>query len=79
MTKRVTSMDDNIYMRNNNTTEEIMKYDLEIKYYSNHWMMRVFHPSGNVVQAYTGLIRNHRYFEKCKEKVLRIYENIQSR
>ncbi len=56
-----------------------MKYDLEIKYYSNHWMMRVFHPSGNVVQAYTGLIRNHRYFEKCKEKVLRIYENIQSR
>ena len=72
-------MDDNIYMRNNNTTEEIMKYDLEIKYYSNHWMMRVFHPSGNVVQAYTGLIRNHRYFEKCKEKVLRIYENIQSR
>ena len=72
-------MDDNIYMRNNNTTKEIMKYDLEIKYYSNHWMMRVFHPSGNVVQAYTGLIRNHRYFEKCKEKVLRIYENIQSR
>ena len=72
-------MDDNIYMRNNNNTKEIMKYDLEIKYYSNHWMMRVFHPSGNVVQAYTGLIRNHRYFEKCKEKVLRIYENIQSR
>jgi len=56
-----------------------MKYDLEIKYYSNHWMMRVFNQSGNVVQAYTGLIRNHRYFEKCKEKVLRIYENIQSR
>ena len=79
MTKRVTQIDDNIYMRNNNTTKEIMKYDLEIKYYSNHWMMRVFHPSGNVVQAYTGLIRNHRYFEKCKEKVLRIYENIQSR
>ena len=73
-------MDDNIYMRNNNNnTKEIMKYDLEIKYYSNYWMMRVFNPSGNVVQAYTGLIRNHRYFEKCKEKVLRIYENIQSR
>ena len=73
-------MDDNIYMRNNNnTTEEIMKYDLEIKYYSNHWMMRVFNQSGNVVQAYTGLIKNNRYFEKCKEKVLRIYENIQSR
>ena len=73
-------MDDNIYMRNNNnTTEEIMKYDLEIKYYSNHWMMRVFNQSGNVVQAYTGLIKNNSYFEKCKEKVLRIYENIQSR
>jgi hypothetical protein len=55
-----------------------MEYTLQIKYYSTHWIMRVFNPSGNVVRVYTGLIKNLRYFEKCKEKVLRIYENIQS-
>jgi len=76
VTQGVTSLDDNSNMKNNNTTKEIMKYDLEIKYYSTHWMMRVVNPSGNVVRVYTGLIKNTSYFEKCKEKVLRIYENI---